>query len=59
MLARELRVFDVERARVRLFLRDADFGQEVDQDFGLDLKLSRQFVDSDLVDVRHALLVYF
>jgi hypothetical protein len=30
MLPHQFGVFDIERARVRLFLRDADLGQEVD-----------------------------
>ena len=51
MFPNEFGVLDVERARVRLLLGNSNFGQEVDQDFGLDLKLSRQFVDSDLIRV--------
>jgi hypothetical protein len=51
VLAHQLRIFDVERARVGLLLLDADLGQVVDQHLGLDLKLSRQLVDTDLIDV--------
>jgi hypothetical protein len=42
-------VIQIERAGVRLLLGDADLGQIVDQDLGLDLELSSQFVDSNLV----------
>jgi hypothetical protein len=51
MLARKFRVLDIDRARVRLLLRDADLGQVVDQHLRLDLKLPREFVDSDLIGV--------
>jgi hypothetical protein len=51
VLARELGVFHVDRARVRLFLRDADLGQVVDQHLCLDLKFPREFVNSDLIGV--------
>jgi len=51
MFPNEFGVLDVERARVRLLFADADLRQKVDQDFGFDLKLSRQFVDSDLIRV--------
>ncbi len=34
-----------------LFLRDADLGQKVDQHLGFNLKLSRQFVDTDLIGI--------
>jgi len=44
MLASELRVFDIDGARVRLFLSDADRRQKVDQDFCFDLQLARQLV---------------
>jgi hypothetical protein len=53
MLARELSMLDIDRTRVRLFLHDADLGQVIDQHLGLDLKFSRQFVDSDLICVCH------
>jgi hypothetical protein len=51
MFAREFGVIEVKRARMRLLFSDADFGQEVDQDFGLDLKLPGQLVNSDLIGV--------
>ena len=53
MLAGQLGVFDIDRARVCLFLRDADLGQIVDQHLDLDFKFSRQFVNSDLICVCH------
>jgi hypothetical protein len=34
-----------------LFLGDADLGEKVDEYLGLDLKLSRQFVDTDLIGI--------
>jgi hypothetical protein len=34
-----------------LFLGDADLRQKVDQHLGLDLKFSRQFVDTDLIGI--------
>jgi hypothetical protein len=51
VLAREFGVLDVDRARVRLFLSDADLGQVIDQHLGLDLELPREFVDPDLIRV--------
>jgi len=51
MLARELRVLHVDRARVRLFFCDADLGQVVDQHFRFDLQFPRELVDSDLIGV--------
>ena len=53
MLSRELRMFEVERARVRLLFRDADFRQEIDQDFRFDLELARQLVNSNLIGICH------
>jgi len=53
MLARKLGVFEIERARVRLFFRDADFRQELDQDFRLDLEFTRQLVNSNLIGICH------
>jgi len=53
MLAGQLGVFDIDRTRVCLFLRDADLGQIVDQHLGLDFQFSRQFVNSDLICVCH------
>jgi hypothetical protein len=49
MLARKFCVLEIERARVRLFFRDADFRQELDQDFCLDLELARQLINSNLI----------
>jgi hypothetical protein len=40
---------------VRLLLGNAIAGQQVNNGFGLDFQFSRQFVDSDLVYVAHAL----
>jgi hypothetical protein len=51
MLARQLGVLHVDRARVRLLLCDADLGQVVDQHLRFDLKFPREFVDSDLIGV--------
>jgi hypothetical protein len=51
MLANEFRMIQVERARVRLLFGDADLGQKVDQDFRLDLQLSRQLIDTNLIGV--------
>lgn len=48
VLAREFGVLDINRTRVGLFLGDADLGQELDQDFGLDLEFAGQLVDADL-----------
>jgi hypothetical protein len=54
MLAHELGVFQVNRTRVRLFFRDADFRQELDQDLSLDLQFARQFINSDLIRICHS-----
>src|SRR5207253_3385924 len=43
------------RARVRLLLRDAIPGQQVNNGFGFDLEFAGQLVDSDLICVGHAL----
>jgi len=51
MLARKFRMLDVDRARVRLLLSDADLGQVVDQNFRFDLEFPREFVNSDLIGV--------
>ena len=40
---------------MRLLFRDAIPGQQVNDGFGLDLEFARQFVDSDLIYVGHAL----
>ena len=49
MLAHQLGVLDIDRARMRLLLGDADLRQVVDQHLGLDLEFPRQFVDADLI----------
>ena len=54
MLAHQLGVLQVNRARVRLLFRDADFRQELDQDLGLDLQFARQFIDTDLIGICHS-----
>jgi hypothetical protein len=51
MLASEFGMIQVERARVRLFFGDADLGQIVDQDLGLNLQLARQLIDPNLIGV--------
>jgi hypothetical protein len=48
MLPHQLGVLDVERARVRLLVRDADLRQVFDQHLGFDLEFPCQFVDADL-----------
>jgi hypothetical protein len=53
MLAGQLGMFDIDRARVRLFFGDADLGQIIDQHLGFDLELSRQFINPDLICVCH------
>ena len=37
-----------QRTRMRLLFSDTDFRQILDEHFGLDFKLARQLVDSDL-----------
>jgi hypothetical protein len=49
MFAHEFSFIEVERARVRFLLGYADFGEEVDQDFRLDLELPGQLINSDLI----------
>jgi hypothetical protein len=49
MFPRQFGVFDIERARVRLFIFDADLRQEVDEHLGLDLEFPRQLVDTNLI----------
>jgi hypothetical protein len=56
MLSRKLRMFEIERARVRLLFRDADFRQEIDQDFCFNLEFARQLVNSNLIGICHQLL---
>jgi hypothetical protein len=51
MFARKLGMFHIDGTRVRLFFRDADLGKVIDQHLGLDLKFSRQFIDSNLICV--------
>jgi hypothetical protein len=51
MFARKLGVFHIYGTRVRLLFRDADLGKVIDQHLGLDLKFSRQFIDSNLICV--------
>jgi hypothetical protein len=51
MLAGQLGMLDVERTRMRLFLRDANLREKIDQHLGLNLKFSRQFVDTDLIGI--------
>jgi hypothetical protein len=53
MFSRKLRVFEVERARMRLFFRDTDFRQELDQDFRLHFEFARQLVNSNLIGICH------
>jgi hypothetical protein len=51
VLAHELGMLEIKRARVRLLLGDTNLGQIINQNFRFDLKLSRQFVNSDLICV--------
>jgi hypothetical protein len=37
----------IERTRVRFLVRDAEFGQQIQDDVGLDLQLAGQLVDAD------------
>jgi len=53
VLAHEFGMLDIERARVRLLLGDANLRQVLDQDFGLDLEFPGQLINSDLVRIRH------
>jgi hypothetical protein len=53
MLADQLGMFDIDRARMGLFFGDADLGQIIDQHLGLDLELSSQFINPDLICVCH------
>ncbi len=48
MLAGEFGVLDINRTRVGLLFFDADFGQVLDQDLGLDLEFPGQFIDANL-----------
>lgn len=58
MLARKLRVFEIERTRMRLFFRDADCRQEIDQDFRFNLEFARQLVNSNLIGICHQPLFF-
>jgi hypothetical protein len=49
MLPHKFGVVQVERARVRLLVLDADLRQVIDQHLGLYLEFSGQFIDADLV----------
>jgi hypothetical protein len=51
VLADQFGVFEIERTRVRLLLRDADFRQVLDQDLRLDLELPGQLINPDLVRI--------
>jgi DNA-binding GntR family transcriptional regulator len=53
MLSRKLRVFEIKRARMRLFFRDTDFRQELNQDFRLHFEFARQLVNSNLIRICH------
>lgn len=53
VLTHKFGMIEIERARVRFLLRDANLGEVLDQDFGLDLELPGQLINSDLVRIRH------
>ncbi|HVB58666.1 MAG TPA: hypothetical protein VNE63_19855 [Candidatus Acidoferrales bacterium] len=44
-------VVDIKGTGVRLFFRDAYFRKILDQDFGLDLKLTGQLIDANLIGI--------
>jgi hypothetical protein len=46
---RQFGVLDIERARVRFLILDADLRQVVDQHLGLDLEFPRQLIDANLI----------
>jgi len=52
------RCSDVDRARVGLFLSNAGLGQVVNNCLGLHFEIAGQFVDADLIDVRHSSVDY-
>jgi hypothetical protein len=54
MLAHQFRMLQVDRARVRLFFRDAGFRKIVNQDFRLDLQFPCQLVNPDLIGICHS-----
>jgi hypothetical protein len=58
MLAHQLGMVHIERARVRFLLGNSDLGQEVDQNFRFDLKFPRELVNSYLIRVRHSPLFF-
>ena len=43
---------------MRLFFRDADFRQEIDQDFRFNLEFARQLVNSNLIGICHQPLFF-
>jgi hypothetical protein len=51
MFPHQYGVLDIDRAGMRLLLRDADFRQVIDQDLRLDLEFPRQFVNADLIRI--------
>jgi hypothetical protein len=51
MLPRQFGVLNIDRTRVSLPFFNTDLRQVVDQHLGLDLKLARQFVDTDLIGI--------
>jgi hypothetical protein len=53
MFPNQLGVLHIERTRVRLFLRDADLRQVLDEHLGLDLEFPCQFVDANLIMFCH------
>jgi hypothetical protein len=54
MRANFFRRREVDRARVGLLLSDAGLGQVVDDRLGLYFEIAGQFIDADLIDVRHS-----
>jgi hypothetical protein len=54
VLAHQFGVLQVDRARVRLFFRDAGFREIVNQDLCLDLQFSRQLINPDLIGICHS-----
>jgi hypothetical protein len=54
MLAHQFSVLQVNRARVRLFFRDASFREVINQDFRLDLQFPRQLINPDLIGICHS-----
>ena len=57
MLTDALRVHQIDRTRMRLFFGDASFWEVLDQDLGLDLEFSSQFINPDLIGICHSPLV--